>query len=211
MKRKIVSIVIALFAFLPVLAEGYWGAKASFDINAPGRWRSGDMSVKMYRSGVGASLGGVYTHFITDGFFLEPSLTLFYDTYRCHDLTVSGDSGETYDPGVYKVGLRFPVVIGYTFDITDGFALSVFTGPELDYAFAGGYRYKDKAFDGSMGPLFGGNGAHRRFSASWKGGFGFPFSDWRIDLEAAFGMTDIISGIPSCKENRISISLLRYF
>ncbi|MDE5813247.1 MAG: hypothetical protein K2H72_03085, partial [Muribaculaceae bacterium] len=191
-----------------------WGAKASLDFNAPGKWKIGDASFKMYDPGFGFSLGGVYSHYFTDNFFVEPSLSIFYDTYSC-DFTIMEEVGaEEVVPGIYKVGLRLPVVIGYTFDITDDFAISVFTGPELNYAFAGGYRWKDKSLKQQLDDmrLFGSDdGMQRRLSCSWKGGIGFPFSDWRVDIEAAVGLTDIIQGPASVRENRFTVSLLRYF
>lgn len=211
MKTKFTLLLLSIVISLPAFADGLWGAKMSVDFNVPGKWHSPDLSIKMYRSGFGASLGGVYTDYFNDSFFLEPSLSLFYDTYSCYELYLDGSSTLDKDPGIYKVGLRLPVVIGYTFDITDALSLSVFTGPELDYAFAGGYRYKSKAFDGALGHLLGSDGTQHRLSCAWKGGLGFPFSDWRVDFEAAIGITDIIRDIPSCHENRFSLSLIRYF
>ncbi len=212
MKRNIILLLIALFAVFPSMADGLWGAKASFDVNVPGKFKVGDSSTKLYRSGLGFSLGGVYSYFFTDNFFLEPSLSFFYDTYSCDFTIIEEEGAQGVDPVTYKVGLRLPVVFGYTFDITDDFSLSVFTGPELDYAFAGGYRVKNKRFKDEVGSLFGSDpGMQRRFSCSWKGGVGFPFSDWRVDFEAAVGLSDIITGPGSLKENRILLSLVRYF
>ncbi|MDE5871650.1 MAG: PorT family protein [Muribaculaceae bacterium] len=206
--RKTIILLLTLISGLPALAEGLWGAKASLDFNVPGKWHVDDFSTELYRSGLGFSLGGVYSRYFNDNVFLEPSLSFFYDTYSC-DFIINEHSDIT--PGVYKVGLRLPLVVGYTFDITDEFSLSVFTGPELDYAFAGGYRIKDKSFDDDLGPLLGSDGVQHSLSCAWKGGIGFPFSAWRVDFEAALGLTDIIRHSPSCKENRFSISLLRYF
>lgn len=212
-QRKILSLLLSLLITFPMLAEGLWGAKASLDINVPGKWKAGDVSTKLYTSGLGFSLGGVYSHYLSDSFFLEPSLSVFYDTCGC-DFIVNEGMTQDYSPGEYKVGLRLPVVIGYTFDITDDFGLFVFTGPELNYAFAGGYRWKNKSIQNEVGdvPLFGNeSGLERRLSCAWKGGLGFPFGDWRVDFEAVVGISDIIVGSPSMKENRFSLSLLRFF
>lgn len=210
------TIILLLLAIVPYAAsaQGIWGAKASLDFNVPGKWKIGDASFKMYDSGFGFSVGGVYSHYFTDNFFVEPSLSIFYDTYS-GDFTIMEEVGtKEVVPGIYKVGLRLPVVIGYTFDITDEFAISVFTGPELNYAFAGGYRWKDKSLKEQLADmkLFGSDdGMQRRLSCSWKGGIGFPYSDWRVDIEAAVGVTDIIQGPASVKENRFTVSLIRYF
>lgn len=212
--RKIAILLSAVLSALCFQArgEGLWGAKASFDINCPGKLRVGDTSVDSYRTGLGLSLGGVYTHYITDALFVEPSLSIFYDTYAHDQIVLNEGATPINDPTVVKVGLRLPVVVGWTFDITDDFALSLFMGPELNYAFAGGYRFKDQSVKETIDwPLFGKDGEQRRVSASWKGGVAFPFSDWRVDLEVAVGMTDLHPSVPSFKENRVSLSLLHYF
>lgn len=213
MKRITLSLLLLLLALLPSYADGLWGVKASFDINVPSKWKVGDTSFKMYKSGLGFSVGGVYSHYFTEGFFLEPSLSIFYDTYSSDFSIMAEEGADAVDPRIYKVGLRLPAVVGYTFDITDDFAISVFTGPEFNYAFAGGYQIKDKHLKEEIGDtLFGKNdGQQRRVSCAWKGGIGFPFGDWRFDFEAAVGVTDLVKGPASCRENRVSLSLLRYF
>lgn len=209
-KRLSLSLALSMLIAISGMAEGLWGIKASLDVNKPGKWKVGDYSTRMYTSGLGFSVGGVYTHYFTDGFYVEPSLSVFYDTNGCDFIvTDDADSATSYTPSMYKAGLRLPVMAGYTFDITDSFAIAVFTGPELDYAFAGAYRSKDSTVE--LGPLLGKDGAQRRLSCSWKGGLGFPFSDWRVDLEVVAGITDILPRTPSCRENRFSVSLLRYF
>ena len=212
MKRNITILLLTLLSVFPLMADGLWGAKASIDLNAPGKWKVGDTSTKLYNSGFGFSVGALYSYFLTDSFFLEPSLSLFYDTYSCDFFISEGDGFAAEKPVTYKVGLRLPLVIGYTFDITDDFSLSVFTGPEFNYAFAGRNRFKSNVLTKEIGTIFGKeDGMQRRVSCAWKGGIGFPFSDWRVDLEAAVGMSDIVQGPASLKENRFSISLLRYF
>lgn len=210
--RRIILLLFTIFSVFPMMAEGLWGAKASLDINKPGKWKVGDVSTKLYNSGLGFSLGGVYSHYISDNFFLEPSLSFFYDTYSCDFFIQEGDGFAEEKPVTYKFGVRIPIVVGYTFDITDDFSLSVFTGPEFDYAFAGGNRFKSKVLTENVGKIFGNeDGMQRRISCAWKGGLGFPFSDWRVDIEAGVGISDIIVGPASMKENRISLSLLRFF
>lgn len=213
MKQKTLLLILCIlsgFRFA-AMAEGLWGVKASFDINTPGKWHVADTSVKAYRTGLGGAIGGVYTHYFNDNIFLEPSLSVFYDTYSHYEVYLDESMTEK-DPSIYKVGLRLPVVVGYTFDITDDFALAVFIGPEINYALAGGTRFKTKAMaDAVNGKIFGKEGYQNRFNCAWKGGLGFPFSDWRVDFEASLGLTDIAKGDPSFKENRFSISLLRYF
>ena len=144
MTRKSVALLALLGALpFPALAQGPWGVKASFDINAPGKWKIDDGSVDMYKSGIGFAAGALYSHYFNDNLYLEPSLSFFYDTYST-DVVIDESFTQVSQPGVYKFGLRLPVVLGYTFDLTDDFAVSVFTGPEVSYSFGGGYRIKDK-------------------------------------------------------------------
>lgn len=213
-RHATLTLLLALLTVIPfsAKADGLWGAKASLDINVPGKWKVGDVSTKLYNSGLGFSIGGVYTHYVTDNLFVEPSLSLFYDTYSCDFFIQEGDGFAEEKPVTCKFGVRIPIVAGYTFDITDDFSFSVFTGPELDFAFTGRNRFKSNYLTDNIGTLFGKeDGMQRRISCAWKGGFGFPFSDWRVDIEAAVGISDIIVGPASMKENRFSVSLLRYF
>lgn len=213
MRKLIVSLLVLLSGMrFDAIAEGLWGAKATLDLNIPGKIHAGDLSFKNYSSGLGFYVGGVYTHYWGENLFLEPSLSVYYDTYSYSDLVIGEGMVADKDPTIYKVGLRLPVVVGYTFDITDEFAFSVFTGPELNYAFAGGHRFKNKSLKDELDwPLFGAEGDQRRFSVAWKAGLAFPFSDWRVDLEAAIGISDLLKQSLSMRENRISVSLLRYF
>ena len=78
-RRTLSTLILTLFLSITAMAEGLWGVKASFDINKPGKWKAGDSSTTLYTSGLGFSVGGVYSHYFNDNLFLEPSLSVFYD------------------------------------------------------------------------------------------------------------------------------------
>lgn len=191
-----------------------WGARAAVDLNLPGKWRGDAGSVTMYRPGWGATLGAVCNVWLGRNFFIEPGISVFYDTYSYKDLIITDETGSTVesDPSLYKVGLRIPVVAGYTFVFSDRFAMSFYTGPELSYAFAGKTRVKHKELIGGTDlELFGDDGAQRRVDCAWKVGVGFPIDDWTISFATAIGMTDLMKTGVSFRENRCTLSLSRYF
>lgn len=196
--------------------EPMWGVKAMLDVNVPGKWKVNGERFEMYKKGLGGSLGAVCNLYLADNVFLEPGAFLYYDTYSSTGFVIEeGDLIHSTEPSVYKIGVRVPVVIGYSFDITDNFSLNIYTGPELSYSFGGGYKVKDsqKHLLDSLS-LFGSDGNKgemRRIELGWKGGIGIPVDSWMISLEATVGVTDVINGPISMKENRINIGLTRYF
>lgn len=188
-----------------------FGIRAAFDINIPGDWHNSSGSVKMYRQGYGVTLGGVYNVYLGRGFYLEPGVSLFYDSYSYDDLELMADSGAPLhvDPSQYKVGLRVPVVAGYSFDVSDKLSMSVYTGPELSWAFGGGIRVKNKELKDELPGLF--DGFHRRVDCAWKIGLGVPYNGFLICMDAAIGMTDLMKNPNiSFRENRVAVSVTYY-
>ncbi|MDE6332799.1 MAG: PorT family protein [Muribaculaceae bacterium] len=192
-----------------------WGIRAAFDVNIPGKWHfsNGGHSVKMYKQGYGGSLGAMCNLYLGKGFFLEPGASVFYDSYSYDNLTIlnSTDSSDgIFDPTIYKVGLRVPLVVGYTFG-SDKFSMSVYTGPEASVAFTGKVRVDDIPdtfeFDNN---IFGPDG-QSRFDLAWKIGMSVPFDAWTISIDGAIGITDLYRTGVIFRENRVSVGLTRYF
>ena len=195
-----------------------WGIKGAVDINVPGKWHVNDVSQKMFRHGLGGTLGAVCNIYLGHDFYLEPGVSIFYDTYSYSDFIVITDRIEgniDFDARIHKIGIRVPVVVGYTFDVLEMFNLNLFTGPELSYAFSGGIddKYKNliSAEDLSLFEPFGDFGLHRRVDCAWKIGMGIPTEYATITIEGVIGMTDIYKGDWSMKENRVTIGLTHYF
>jgi len=188
-----------------------WGIRVNIDINVPGHYHYEGESVKMFRNGAGFSVGAVYTLPVGGIFFFQPGAGLFYDTYSYDDLLVIDDPGSgmtTENPAVYKAGLRIPLMFGYNFDLWEKAAVSIYTGPEVDYAFAGKVRLNKKYDWGETisEDIFGPYG-HRRFDLAWKAGIGIPMNHWFVGLEATFGMLDMLRTGMSFHEKRVSVSL----
>ena len=115
-------------------------------------------------------------------------------------------------PSLYKLGLRLPLVIGYSYYLVDSFPMRVFTGPELSYAFAGKVNVKDKALQDLIETdLFGKNGFMKPLDCAWKIGLGIDFDLATVCVEAALGLTDVYKGPFTLRENRVTISLTHYF
>lgn len=188
-----------------------FGLRAAFDINIPGDWHNSAGSIKMYRQGYGLTLGGVCNLYLGRGFYLEPGVSLFYDSYSYDDIEFMADSGPLRaDPSLHKFGLRVPVVAGYSFDVSDKFSMSVYTGPELSWAISGRIKVKNKESIGDIpDSLFG--DFHRRVDCAWKVGLGVPYNSFFIGIDAAIGMTDLLKNPNiSFRENRVSVSLTYY-
>lgn len=213
-----------LFAFLAVVScprlaaqdtddtAPMWGVRAAFDVNLPGDWHVNGSNVKMYKHGYGGTVGAVCNLYLGKGFYLEPGVSLFYDSYSYDNLIIGADSdgnGIATDPSLYKFGFRVPVVAGYSFDIGRA-AMSVYTGPEVSVALAGKVRVDTFDKDDFDLDLFGPNGQNR-FALSWKVGIGVPLDSWFVSLDASLGVTDVYRSDVSFREHRVSVGLTKYF
>lgn len=187
-----------------------WGLRASFDINCPGKWKSGDTSVKMFKNGVGLSAGAVYTVAFGPGLFFQPGISLFYDTYKYDDLVIGTENNsQSIDPAVKIFGVRIPAVFGYSFDLWNRASLAFYTGPELNVGIVGRVDIDDNAVWGENPPtnLYK-EYNHNRIDCAWKVGAGLPMGNYYVGIEAAFGLCDMLKvDNVSFHENRVSVTL----
>lgn len=218
MSRKLLNLIIGIILCcvnFNILADDnnrvLWGLKASVDAELPGKWRGNDASVKMYKPGVGFTIGGVSNIYLGKNFYFEPGFSFFYSQYK-YDLIIGGETLNDYkDPKLYKLGLEIPLVVGYTIDFSDKFAMDVFTGPQLRYALGGETVIKDEKVKEEVGDFFDLWSIQRRFDLSWKLGIGFPVKDIFVSVEADFGLTDLLKEHMSFRENRLGLGLTYYF
>lgn len=214
--KKLVTLLLFCLATLHISAieKGNWGIRATFDVTIPGKWNIDDTHVKMFKPGCGFSIGGVYIQPIGKGFYFEPGLSFFYDTYSFDNLAIGADNLDknTQDPSVRKAGLRLPLHFGYEFRFADNMKLAVYTGPELSYAISRKAHVKDIELYGDdfNTDLFGIN-EHRRFDCAWKVGIAVPVSYVWVGIDAAFGLVDLIPRNVSFRENRVSVTATYYF
>lgn len=215
MNRKI---LLAILAVLIGVVKGFsqdntviWGIKASVDVELPGKWHYNG-GVTMYRPGCGFTIGGVSNIYLGKNFYFEPSVAIAYSQYKYKDVVFGDPSGmmET-DPKIYKWSFQMPLVAGYTIEMSDDFALNVFTGPQLRYAFDGKIVFKNKEMYNDANEYVCLWNGQRRFDISWKVGVGIPVNNFLFSLEADFGITDLLKSDISFRENRVGTGVTYYF
>lgn len=168
------------------------GALIPGDFKYPGTDREND---RMYNDGVLLGLGGVARVGLGSHLYLEPSLNIWYSHYGYHNLVISADGtleGQ-HDPKINAFGLTLPLVLGYTFEVGDAFAFSIFTGPEA--TFWGAAKAKtdlipdeDRNILGSMSLL----GTQRRWEMGWKFGVAVPYDRYELTIAGSLGMTNVL-------------------
>lgn len=192
-----------------------WGMKLSLKGELPGKWKGDNISINMFKPGMGISIGAVADIYLGKKFYFEPGTSLFYSSYYYKDLIIQGVDGTTdqRDPKLTKYGLEIPLLVGYMIDLSDRYEIDVFTGPQLRYAFAGKIDIKKEIINGDLNDsfdLWGING-QRRFDVSWKIGIGVPVKTCVLSLEADLGITDLLKNDISFRENRIGFSIIKFF
>lgn len=220
MKQFIISSAIVVYALLagaaPARAQAdapavRWGVRVSADLNIPGDWFSQNGSANMFNAGPGFTAGAVCHINTGHNFFIEPGVSFFYDRYSYKDDVLADVDGHIFDgPSLYKLGVRVPVIGGLCFNITPRFAIELYTGPELSYAFGGDVNLKGQTFEESLA-LFGPDGNQRRLDCAWKVGAGIPAGDWNFTIDVAYGFVNLLKTGLSFHENRCNISVTRYF
>ncbi len=217
MKPSVFIAAVLAISPLTLHAESdiMWGARATFDINLPTKWKSNEtgFKMKMYKPGLGVSLGAVCNIWLGNNFYFEPGVSLFYDNYDYDNVIISNEPFGQSEiiKSLYKVGLRVPIVTGYTIDFSDRFGMSIYTGPQFSYAFAGDNRIDAEHLDKDIDWSLFGEGGQRRFEMGWKVGVAFPIDSWAIGIEGNFGLTNVLKETWKCRENRVVLTLTRYF
>ena len=215
-KLKIFIICIVLCCFpLNIKANEnnkiLWGLKATVDVEIPGKWRSENTSVTMYKPGAGFTIGGISNIYLGKNFYFEPGVSFFYSQYRC-DYSIGTDLVNMIkNPKIYKLGIEVPLVFGYTIDFSEKFAMDVFTGPQLRYALGGEMVIKDQEIKEEFGATVDLWEIQRRLDCSWKIGIGFPMNQFTLSFEADLGITNLLKHEISFRENRVGLGLAYYF
>ena len=139
--KKTLVILVLIVSSLTAFAqdsEGVWGVRAAFDINVPSKLggRLNGEKLDLFRTGFGGSVGAVYTHWFGNSLFMEPGVSLFYDSYSYKDLVMDHSLGFPIDadPSLYKIGVRIPLVVGYSYYFLETMHKRVYNVPELSYS-----------------------------------------------------------------------------
>lgn len=201
--------------------RAFWGVQGTFDINIPGDYKTpvGNFN---YQTGCGLSVGGFYNMPLVANLYFEPGVHFYYDTYKMDELTYGSEDGIPVDvenPKIEKTGFRFPLHIGYRFDIWENCSLNLYTGPEIGIGTSAKVKSKylnDSGIDTNLysdGYALDSNGSWHRFSAAWNIGASLTFSQrYTFGLTGSIGMTDLVeSDKVSFKENALRISFAYNF
>lgn len=167
--------------------EAFLGARIGVDISSTSD--GGDI----YSNGAGFSLGAVYNIPIYKNLYVEPGLSLFYDTFGTEVTAISPDGASFYqiDGSIRNMGFRIPLVAGYFFDFTDDIRVAPFTGPQLNFSFMAKQHW-DKSDVGGESlenrSIFGEYG-FKHFDLQWAFGVGVTYQQYYFSLSGAVGMT----------------------
>lgn len=152
------------------LQRNNFAVAASFDVNIPsgshGTWTTGS----------GATLGGRYAYRFSDRLFAATGLDVFYRTLGTQYMIADNS---LFEGTVRNVGLRIPLMIGYSFDLSRQVAMSIATGPGLEVnLYARESAMPD--FNGntavSTGTVNMFNRGFKRVDAIWGIALGFTFA-----------------------------------
>lgn len=225
MKKTILSLFALAFLFTlnidaqettaPVYKNPVWGIKGNLNAELPSRVREDGTSHKFFNSGFGASIGGVMNLYLDKNFYFEPEVALFYEGYSYNNVKAVAPNSPSVNvgPNIYKLGVRIPVDFGYFINISEKWGLNIFTGPVFNYAFYGKAKSTHEATmnDDDLMSVFGGKYPQNRVDLAWKVGVGFPVDHFMISLEADFGITDMMKGPGTFRENTLGLGITYYF
>lgn len=218
MKKFLLSVAVMALGCVAAMAQstvfnnpdnkGYFGVRVGADITCPGSVSANNVSVDLFKSGVGFEVGGVYNAPVVANFYIEPGVKLFYNTYSMkgellRDLT----DGVLTSASIRKFGMRVPVMAGYHFDYTSDVKLALFTGPELEIAFVG--KEHDKSRNVSVSSsIYGDEGGMNRVNLLWGIGAGLTVQHFYFGVSGGIGMLNMMSDSDaSLHENRVTISV----
>lgn len=208
----------------------FWGIRASLDISCPTDVTYKAGSLKMtedpFGNGTGFSVGAIYNLPIVANFYFEPGVSFFYNTWKWNDDALDVVKGvKLKHNSLRQSGIRIPLNLGYHFDFTDDFKVSIFTGPQLEVGFHCDSYVTAEASVGNLsteahetysmykdydddGPAF------NRFQAYWNIGVGFTYQKFYLGVTGSLGMTNLVHSQDLDKDesvkshiNRCSIAL----
>lgn len=191
----------------------FWGVRASFDVSMPSKvtyeFDGEKEKSKDMKNGVGFSVGAIYNLPIVANFYFEPGVSLFYNTFKQNDdfikdeIDLPGVDLDIKHNSFRQFGMRIPLNLGYHFDFTDQFKLSVFTGPMLQVGFScDNYQTIEAKAMGQTLKAHSAASAYKkydgvqlfnRFDCAWNVGVGFTYDKYYLGVSGAFGMCNMIN------------------
>lgn len=193
----------------------YWGIRVSYDYTKPGSIKAGDYIMDNFKGGSGFSAGIIYNMPLVANLYLEPGVSVFYDTYRSDDLFVTVDDMMLNNKAYIKysqLGVRIPIMLGYHFDFNERARINVMTGPQFGIGLVGKSKIKGdqiEDFEQTDDNMYSDEGGFKRFNLQWAVGVGTTVDKFDISVKYLFGLTGRIkdSEDAKLKENQLQISV----
>ncbi len=199
MKRTLLSIACIL-CVLGVVAQDWFdsgtnhtrfGVRLSWDLNTPST--SFNNMVPTYHNGSGLYAGAFINIPLFMNAYVEPGLGVYYNTMIISQNIrddIELDYPLTPEGSLRNSGFRVPLVVGFRFDVTDDVAVSLYTGPQINFGVTL-KKYNNATHERES--LYG-HGWHR-VDAQWLFGIRFAYGDnWIADINGGIGMTNLVGG-----------------
>lgn len=160
----------------------YFGARISLDVSSTAGGND------TYSNGAGFNIGAIYNIPLYKNLYLEPGLSIFYDTFG-EDVIVNDPAGiqapYTIDGSIRNFGFRIPLVAGYHFDFTDDVQISFFTGPQFNLSLTA-----KEHINGDSESIFG-DGGFKHVDLQWALGVGATWQKYYVAISGGIGMTKV--------------------
>ncbi len=216
MKRFLLVLAVVLGLSVGAKAQGSFGVRLSYELSCPGDVKINDMlKTNMFGNSSGFSAGVVYNIPVFFGFYFEPGVSLYYNTFSLNKGLVNdfiqdemqSPNVTVSDASVRMWGLRVPVIGGYRLNILPALSLSVFTGPEFGIALKGKSHMKVGSLSMSEG-VYGDDGAMNRPDIKWRFGVGATFANHLYGaISGAVGLCDQMKEDASMHANLFDITV----
>lgn len=203
---RLLSVMLPLIAATAVSfatrADITTGVRVWLDIDCPGNEKADpEIPILPSRLGAGVSAGPVWNIMLAPGFYIEPGINLYYDTYRLHTRQYQIDD-EVYVGAsaignkVARFGIRIPVNAGWQFDISSRLAMQLSTGPEFEVGLVGTRRVTlHSDYDNLLlekENIYDSDSTWQRFDIKWHIGMAMIIDTrWWIGIDSGFGLLNM--------------------
>ncbi|MCM1033137.1 MAG: PorT family protein [Odoribacter sp.] len=173
---------------------------ASFDVNIP----SG--SHGMWNPGSGVTISADYVYRLTPRWFLTAGLGGFYRTFGTEYMI---QDNSIFEGTVKNIGLRVPLMAGFTAPVSDGVEMSVATGPQLEINLYARESAMPDFVSSTMQPVGASTvnmfkRGFKRVNALWGIALGFTFAEhYYVGLAGNVAFTPLASY--GNRDNKIKI------
>lgn len=164
-----------------------------------------------FKVGGGLEVGAIYNIPIFMNLYVEPGLSLFYNSYGTKKEFYKAIDGDAKGLSFRKFGFRIPVLVGYHFDFSGDLNVSVFTGPEMEVGLYGqncwNYKHsqlREDLYVDEDENVF----AQNRFNMYWNFGVGVNWKKYYFGVKGGVGMCDMFkSSAMKLRENRVALTV----